>query len=113
MAYIFIILFTILLALPKLLFRNMDYIESGLHPNTEFTVGFPMESSTREKAREIYTPTPSSWNEPDPQLENWMMDLSEWDLISGNKPEGDKERVVEINEDDSKTLKKSLTLLNK
>jgi hypothetical protein len=86
MAYILIILVTLLMAVPRILFRSQPGGE-GYQPRTELNIGFASNSFSRERPAEIILEDSSSPQESQLELESWMKDLREWDLSKSNEPE--------------------------
>ena len=82
MTYLLIILMTVLLAIPNILFRGQDS-EAGIQPNIELNIGLSLKNSG-EKSLEMNSYESLPINEPTPEMENWMMDLREWNHFPDN-----------------------------
>jgi hypothetical protein len=77
MTYLLIILMTVLLAIPRILFRGQN-AEAGIQPNIELNIGLSPKKYSDEKSLEINSNESLPINEPTLEMENWMIDLREW-----------------------------------
>ncbi|MBE0654315.1 MAG: hypothetical protein IH594_10990 [Bacteroidales bacterium] len=86
MTYLLIILMTVLLAIPNILFRGQN-AEAGIQPNTELNIGLSLKKNGGEKSLEMNSHESLPINEPTLKMENWMMDLREWNQFPDNDPQ--------------------------